>query len=351
MRKIIHIDMDCFYAAIEMRDNPELTTVPLAVGGSEKERGVLCTSNYFARKFGVRSAMSTAYAKKLCPDLIVLKPDIEKYKVVAESIRKIFLEYTDIIEPLSLDEAYLDVSHSPKYNGIATLIAKEIRERIFNSERLTASAGIAPNKFLAKIASDWHKPDGQFVIPPDRVGQFILQLPVSKIHGVGKITAQKLESKGIFTCKELQSIAFNDLVEQFGRFGEHLHELCRGIDERPVENCRERKSLSVECTFVQDISDQEGCMQSIHALYEELLARLAKHQELIIHKQFIKIKFSNFQQTTVEASSTEPILELYENLCKKGLTRQDRPVRLLGLGVGFKPDLSKKSTQLELMSP
>jgi len=191
IRKIIHIDMDCFYAAIEMRDNPRLRNKPIAVGGSAQSRGVLCTSNYLARQSGVRSAMATAYALKLCPQLIVIKPDMEKYRLISHKIRTVFEQYTDLIEPLSLDEAFLDVSDCQQHNGSATLIAQAIRQQIKDTENLTASAGIAPNKFLAKIASEWNKPDGQFVIPPQNIAAFIPTLPIEKIFGVGKVTAKK----------------------------------------------------------------------------------------------------------------------------------------------------------------
>ena len=334
-RKIIHIDMDCFYAAIEMRDDPRLRDQPVAVGGNENRRGVLCTCNYRAREFGVHSAMPTAKALQLCPNLVVVPTQMEKYKQASQSIREIFAEYTDRIEPLSLDEAYLDVSETKAHQGSATLIAQAIRQQIWQSQQLTASAGIAPNKFLAKVASDWQKPNGQFVVPPDKVEAFVKELPVKKIFGVGKVTQQRMHDLGIHTCADLQQRSLVELSQQFGRFGARLHELARGIDKRNVEPHRRRKSVSVEITFQHDLPNLAACLAQIDDLYQDLQRRLQKHSEHKIHKQFVKIKFFDFQQTTVEHTVDQLNIDTFIALIKTGYARAQKPVRLLGLGVGF----------------
>ncbi len=231
MRKIIHIDMDCFYAAIEMRDDPSLRSIPIAVGGSADRRGVISTANYEARRYGVHSAMSTAIALRLCPQLKVVSGRMALYKETSIHIRKIFARYTDLIEPLSLDEAYLDVTDCSQLHGSATLIAEAIRQQIFDELQLTASAGIAPIKFLAKIASDMNKPNGQFVITPQNIDQFILTLPLRKIPGVGKVTAQKLADMGLTTCADVQNYDVVTLIKSMGKFGQVLWERCHGIDE------------------------------------------------------------------------------------------------------------------------
>jgi len=257
-RKIIHVDMDCFYAAVEIRDNPNLAKKAVAVGGDAYRRGVLCTSNYIARDFGVHSATPTAQAYRLCPDLIVIKPDFSKYKEVSEQIREIFFSYTELVEPLSLDEAFLDVSDNSHCQGSASWIAKEIRERILKVTSLTASAGVAPNKFIAKVASDWDKPNGLTVIRPEQVDSFVTALPVEKIFGVGKVTAHKLHVLGIKTCGDVQKFSQEKLHQHFGSFGDHLFELSQGRDKREVKPDRVRKSLSVEETFSYDLRDQQS---------------------------------------------------------------------------------------------
>lgn len=334
-RKIIHIDMDCFYAAIEMRDNPKLHNKPIAVGGDAAQRGVLCTSNYIARQYGVRSAMATAYAIKLCPHLIIIPPNMKKYHAVSKEIFKIFQEYTPRIEPLSLDEAFLDVSDSNQCQGSASLIANAIREKIKVTQNLTASAGIAPNKFLAKIASDWNKPDGQYVIPPQKIDHFILEVPVEKIFGVGKVTAHKMKNLNLNNCGDLQKLTLIELAQHFGSFGERLYYLCRGMDERPVEPDRVRKSVSVEHTFTQDLYNDEACLPQLNDLFQDLKQRLLKYSARTIHKQFVKIKFYDFHQTTVECLTQSANIDIYTNLLREGYTRYQRPIRLIGLGVVF----------------
>lgn len=333
-RKIIHCDCDCFYASVEMRDDPSLRGRPLAVGGRADQRGVIATCNYEARRFGIHSAMATAQALKLCPSLVLLPPAMEKYRVASQQIMQIYRDYTELVEPLSLDEAYLDVSAAPHCKGSATLIAQEIRQRIVDTVGITASAGVAPNKFVAKIASDWNKPDGLFLVRPDEVDAFVAALPVKKLHGVGKVTADKLARLGVQTCHDLRAWTLERLQQQFGSFGVRLHALCRGIDERAVNNTRERKSISTEETYTPDVPDLAGCVALLPELQRQLLARIerAKASQLI-GKLFIKIKFADFQQTTVECVGDAVLLPVYEQLLETGWARAQRPVRLLGMGV------------------
>ncbi len=301
MRKIIHVDMDCFFAAVEMRDNPALRDIPLAIGGSAQRRGVISTANYPARKYGVRSAMSTAMALKLCPHLTLLPGRFEAYKEASNHIREIFSRYTPRIEPLSLDEAYLDVTDSEHCQGSATLIAREIRQAIADELNLTASAGIAPIKFLAKIASDLNKPNGQYVITPEQVPDFLATLTLGKIPGVGKVTAAKLETLGLRTCADVQNADLAMLLKHFGKFGRVLWERSQGIDEREISNDRQRKSVGVERTLAEDIHEWPECEEIIERLYPELERRLAKERaDLRIARQGIKLKFNDFQLTTQE---------------------------------------------------
>lgn len=333
-RKIIHCDCDCFYASIEMRDNPELAGKPIAVGGLPDKRGVVATCNYEARKFGIHSAMAAATARRHCPDLIIIRPDMEKYRDASRQIHGIFQRYTELIEPLSLDEAYLDVSDCELCQGSATQIASAIRAEVRAEVGITISAGIAPNKFLAKIASDWNKPDGQFVVTPAQVDAFVATLPVRKLHGVGKVTAQKMKRLGIETCMDLRQLDQEHLQKYFGSFGERLRELSFGIDNRPVSTERVRKSISVENTFVEDLPDLSSCLDQLPVLQQQLAKRLEKKSDALqIHKQFIKIKFHDFVQTTVEMLSSDTASQNYAELCAQGFKRGNRPVRLLGLGV------------------
>ena len=333
-RKIIHCDCDCFYASVEMRDDPSLRGRPLAVGGRADQRGVVATCNYEARRFGIHSAMATAQALKLCPDLILIPPNMEKYRIASHQIMDIYRDYTDLVEPLSLDEAYLDVSNSPHCKGSATLIAQEIRQRIFDTVGITASAGVAPNKFVAKIASDWNKPDGLFLVRPDEVDAFVAALPVKKLFGVGKVTAAKLNRLGAQTCADLRSWSLDTLQQHFGAFGVRLYDLCRGIDVREVNPERERKSVSTEETYTPDIPDLAGCLALLPELVEHLLGRIKRAgAEKFINKLFVKIKFADFQRTTVECVGYAPSLETYRHLMETGWLRASRPVRLLGVGV------------------
>ena len=340
-RKIIHVDMDCFYAAVEMRDNPSYRGRPLAVGGHEKQRGVLSTCNYEARKFGIRSAMPTARALQLCPNLLVVPGRMQVYKQVSEKIREIFSRYTSLIEPLSLDEAYLDVTESTQCHGSATLIAESIRRDIWNELQLTASAGVAPVKFLAKVASDMNKPNGQYVIPPERVQEEVDKLPLEKIPGVGKVSLEKLHQAGFYKGADIKNSDYRELLLQFGRLGASLWKKSHGIDTREVVVERERKSVGVERTFSENIFTYDECWRVIEEkLFPELEKRLEKASpEKAIIKQGIKVKFADFQLTTIEHIHTELDLEYFKQLLRDILKRQnEREIRLLGLSVMLKPE-------------
>lgn len=346
MRKIIHVDMDCFYAGVEMRDNPRYRNIPIAVGGDPRKRGVVATANYLARQFGIHSAMSMAQAVKLCPNLKVIPGRHAVYKEVSNQIHQIFQRYTQAIEALSLDEAYLDVTDCQLCHGSATLIAKDIRQAIFDELGLTASAGVAPLKFLAKIASDMNKPNGQYVITPDEVDSFIQQLPLKKIPGVGKVTEKKLAELGLFTCRDVVKYDLTKLLNQFGKFGRVLYERCQGIDEREVCNDRQRKSVGVERTLVDDIHTWDECLLQLDPLYEELEKRLSKvRTDLSIARQGVKFKFDDFQLTTQEhvwakLDKQDLIEQAYKVWQER---RNDRGVRLIGFHVTLiDPQLDKQ---------
>lgn len=323
-----------------MRDNPVYRNRPLAVGGHEKQRGVLSTCNYEARKFGVRSAMPTGKALQLCPNLLVVPGRMSVYVEISKKIREIFSRYTSMIEPLSLDEAFLDVTESTKCHGSATLIAESIRRDIWNELNLTASAGIAPIKFLAKVASDMNKPNGQFVIPPQDVQAVIDQLPLESIPGVGKVSIEKLHQAGFFTCKDIKESDYRDLLLKFGRQGASLWKRSHGIDDREVITERERKSVGVERTFTQNISTYAECWHVIEdKLFPELETRLEKASpSKAIIKQGIKLKFADFQQTTIEHIHVSLDREHFKELLSEILKRQQgREIRLLGLSVVLQP--------------
>jgi len=349
-RKVIHCDCDCFFAAVEMRDNPEFSEIPLAIGGRSDRRGVIATCNYPAREFGVRSAMSTANALKLCPNLLVIPGNMAKYKEVSQQIMSIFLDYTSLIEPLSLDEAFLDVTGAEHHSGSATLIAEEIRLRVKSEVGITISAGVAPNKFLAKIASDWRKPDGLYVITPNQVEDFLVTLPVSKISGVGQKTAEKLSDLGIVTCADLRTKSLIDLVERFGKFGKRLFDLARGIDHRPVKTSRVRKSISVEHTYPTDLQTIEQCLSQLPMLLEELEQRYSKYQETrAVAGVVVKVKFYDFVQTTAENTVTLPDLAHFRQLLCDAYNRGSRPVRLIGVGYRLLDDKQGQPKQLNLL--
>lgn len=345
-RKIIHVDMDCFYAAVEMRDNPALRDIPIAIGGRSEQRGVVSTCNYLARKYGIHSAMPTAQAMKLCPHLTLVRGRMDIYRQVSQQIRAIFARYTDKIEPLSLDEAYLDVSDCEMLHGSATLIAQHIRQAIEQELQLTASAGVAPVKFIAKVASDLNKPNGQYVVTPEQVDDFVAELKLEKIPGVGKVTIQKLHQQGLYVGRDVQNYAQQQLLQQFGKFGQSLWLRAHGIDEREVIVERQRKSVGVERTFNKNIASYDECWQVIEHLHLELEQRLKKvRPQLNIAKQGIKLKFADFQQTTVEHSCPQLDKQQFIPLLTEALTRQQgREIRLIGLSVGLEQGL--KAQQL-----
>ncbi len=350
MKKIIHVDMDCFYAAVEMRDFPEYQNIPLAVGG-DGPRSVLCTCNYQARKFGVRSAMSAIKAKKLCPELTIVHGRMAVYKEVSDHIREIFSRYTKLIEPLSLDEAYLDVTDCKKCQGSATLIAEQIRADIFNELNLTASAGIAPNKFIAKIASDENKPNGQCVISPEKVTDFVEQLSLKKIPGIGPKTFQKLQSFGFSTCADIRASSIAILTTVVGKFATSLYQKAHGIDNRELEVSRQRKSLAIETTLAADIFTETDCTLVIEKLYPKLLHRLAKVEGRKIIRQGIKLKFNDFNQITVEQQSLAAEQDVFDALLPKAFERaKGRGIRLVGLTLGFaEPNLEDEINNKQLI--
>lgn len=322
-----------------MRDDASLRGRPLAVGGRAETRGVIATCNYEARAFGLHSAMPTARALQLCPQLILLPPDFERYREASRTILAIYRDYTPLVEPLSLDEAYLDVTGVDRCRGSASLMAQEIRARIRDEVGITASAGIAPNKFIAKVASDWNKPDGQFVVRPQDVDAFVAALPVKKIFGVGKVTAAKLNRMGVHTCGDLRAWSVADLAREFGSFGASLHRLCRGIDERAVQPHRVRKSLSVETTYTPDLHDLDACRAAVRALLEDFHRRFERARDRPpVHKAFVKVRFADFSRTTAECISNAPDEALWLRLLAEAHGRKPLPVRLLGVGVRFAED-------------
>lgn len=335
-RKIIHCDCDCFYASVEMRDDPSLRGRPLAIGGKASRRGVIATCNYEARAYGIHSAMPTATALQRCPQLVLMPPNMDKYRAVARQIREIFGRYSELVEPLSLDEAYLDVSDSPHFQGSASRIAEAIRAAVKGELGISISAGVAPNKFLAKIASDWQKPDGLTVISPGQVSDFVRELPVQKIHGVGKVMAAKLSALGIETCGQLQGWSEFALVERFGRFGRQLYGYARGEDERPVKAERLRKSLSVERTFAKDIGPGDEADAALAQLIAELRQRLTPYADQAILAAFVKLKSSEFRLTSIELRQQGQLdPACYPALMSQAWARLDTPVRLIGVGVRF----------------
>jgi DNA polymerase-4 len=338
--------MDCFYAAIEVRDKPELAGKPVAVGGARDRRGVLTTCNYEARKYGIRSAMPTFQALQRCPELIVMPTRFEIYRHESAKIREILFRYTSLVEPLSLDEAFLDVSRRDEEPAT---VAESIRALIFQDTALTASAGIAPNKMLAKIASDWNKPNGQFEIRQEDIPEFMQQLPVQKLWGIGAKSAEKFRRLGIRTCGELQRCSRIELHQWFGKFGLELYLLCRGDDRREVSPDRERKSLSTERTFTIDLTSTAQCESRVPELFEEMMVDLKRAgAEEQVKSLFIKIRFADFTRTTVERAGLPLKLESFLQLLRVGLERKPLGVRLLGLGVRFHEESPENTSQLEL---
>ncbi len=334
-RKIIHVDMDAFYASVEQMDNPKLQGKPLAVGGSSK-RGVVAAASYEARKFGVKSAMSGFKAAKLCPDLIFVKPRFDRYKELSQRIRRIFFEYTDLVEPLSLDEAYLDVTQNKTGNPSATKIAEEIRQKIKEKVGLNASAGISINKFLAKVASDINKPNGQKTIPPEEVEEFIENLEIRFFYGVGKVTQEKMYRLGIFTGKDLKSKSLEFLEDHFGKSGKYYYLVSRGVHHSQVKPERTRKSLGAERTFSDNISSEVFLEEKLKHIAEEVSKRL-KRQNVAGRTITLKIKYSNFEVQTrsktlkLYISSKELLLEESKTLLYQEKLKDS--VRLIGIAL------------------
>ena len=336
MRKIIHIDMDAFYASVEQRDNPDLKGRPLAVGGSS-DRGVVAAASYEARRFGVRSAMPSKIAARKCPDLIFVRPRFDAYKEVSHQIRDIFYNYTDLVEPLSLDEAYLDVTTNKKSLPSATLIAQEIKVQIKQQTHLTASAGISINKFLAKTASDVNKPDGLFVIPPDEAIAYVERLPIERFFGIGKVTAEKMHKMGIYNGLDLKQLSEPDLVSRFGKAGRYYFRIARAQDEREVNPNRIRKSLGAENTFEQDLTRPEQIREQLLHITEILAGRMER-SDTKGKTLTLKVKFSDFQIITRSKTLTnwiedkQQIIALFEELLQP-LDMDNIKIRLLGLSV------------------
>ncbi|MGV0847082.1 DNA polymerase IV [Empedobacter falsenii] len=351
-RKIIHIDMDAFFASVEQRDFPELRGKCIAVGGNE-ERGVIATASYEARKYGVGSAMSSVVAKRKCPQLIFVKPRFQVYKEVSNQIREIFLEYTDLVEPLSLDEAFLDVTINHKNIEIATDIANEIKQKIKERTNLTASAGVSFNKFLAKIASDYNKPDGLYVITPKMSESFIDQLPIKKFHGIGKVTAERMQMMGIHTGLDLKNLELEKLLREFGKSGKYYYNIVRGLDFREVNPTRLRKSSGSETTFNKDLETLEEMQIALFPLMEDVWNWSLK-TSIYGRTITVKIKHNDFSVTTKSKSASFPIKnrDLFDQICYDLLTEgysSEKPVRLLGIAISNLSNNQKKfGTQLEI---
>lgn len=338
MRKIIHVDMDAFYASIEQRDRPEWKGKPLVVGGDPEGRGVVASASYEARKFGVRSAMSSSQAKRLCPRAIFVYPDFTRYVEASRKIREIFLSVTPLVEPLSLDEAYLDVTENLLDEPLASRIARHIKDRIKTKLRLTASAGVGPNKFIAKVASDLKKPDGLVVIPPNHVAAFVEKLPVEKLWGVGPATTEKLHSAGLKTTADIRSKTEAQMVALLGSFGSFLHGLAHGEDSRPVEPEREPKSSGSERTFERDILDLWALESKLQELSEEVATELRKIGRPG-RTVTLKLRYSDFETITRSKTITqfldspESIARIAIALLRGNTEAGSRPVRLIGVSV------------------
>jgi DNA polymerase-4 len=348
VRKIIHVDMDAFYASVEQRDDPQLRGKPVIVAWRGK-RSVVCAASYEARGFGVRSAMPAVTAERLCPNAIFMAPDFPRYRAVSRSVREILKRHTDLIEPLSLDEAYLDVSENKMGLPTATLVAKTIREQIRQELNLTASAGVAPNKFLAKLASDWRKPDGLFVVRPEDVDEFLLPLPVGRLPGVGKVTGEKLAKLGVETVGNLRGLDLSVLEREFGRYGARLHELARGIDDNPVISDRPTQSISVEDTFEEDVLLAET-EPMIRRLAEKLWSASRKESR-IARTVVLKLKTKEFKILTRSHTpqsppgSCEELTEIALSLRDRVALGQHQRFRLVGVGLSNLREAEQLSSQ------
>lgn len=351
-RKIIHVDMDAFYASVEQHDNPDLKGKPIAVGGGH--RGVVSAASYEARKFGVRSAMPSKTAKEKCPHLIFVPPRFARYKEISKKIREIFHEYTDLVEPLSLDEAYLDVTENKKGIESANEISKEIRQKIFEQTGLTASAGISVNKFLAKVASDINKPNGQKTIHPQNIEKFLEELPVEKFYGVGSVTANKMFTHGIFKGKDLKKKSIEELTKLFGKSGQYYYNVVRGKHNSEVKPNRIQKSVAVERTFWEDLADEQEINEKLESLSKDLHQRLQKNN-ILGRSLTLKIKYKDFalftRSFTKEQyfSSSEEYLKIAKKLWE--LRPFDKAVRLLGLSLSHLNTDEKKHVSIQLKIP
>ena len=350
-RKIIHVDMDAFYASVAQLDNPELKGKPIAVGGGGK-RGVVAAASYEARKYGVRSAMSGVLARQKCPHLIFVKTDFERYKEISTKIRQIFYEYTDLVEPLSLDEAYLDVTENKKGNPSASLIAQEIRDRIYSELALRASAGISINKFIAKVASDINKPNGQKTINPEEVLLFLEELSVNKFYGVGKVTAAKMNNLGIFNGLDLKKKPLEELTKIFGKSGTYYYNIVRGIQHSTVKPNRIRKSIAAERTFSENISSEVFMLERLHKIAEELERRMIA-SETKGKTITLKIKYSDFTQQT-RSKTVQNFIQKKDEIMQivKELLYQEKfknSVRLLGISFSNLDTAKKEPVWVQLM--
>lgn len=336
-RKVIHVDLDAYYASVEQRDNPDYRGKPLVVGGSPDKRGAVAAASYEARKYGVHSAMPSRTAVQRCPQLIFVKPRFEVYRAVSEQIRDIFYRYTDLVEPLALDEAYLDVTHNKQEMISATAIARQIKQAICEETRLTASAGISINKFLAKVASGINKPDGLTLIPPDQAETFVESLPVEKFHGIGQVTASKMHELGIHSGLDLKTRTEAELVQSFGKVGRFYYQIARAQDDRPVNPNRIRKSVGAETSFDPDLDDSETMHQALMDIAQTMYQRLRKHQ-MRGRTLTLKIKFANYQQITRSCTLSEwieqenQILNLAQDLLDR-VNLNGQKIRLLGIAI------------------
>ncbi len=352
-RKIIHIDMDAYYTSVEQLDNPELRGKPVAVGGNSK-RGVVAAASYEARKFGVKSAMPSARAAKQCPDLIFVYPRFPRYKELSKQIREVFFEYTDMVEPLSLDEAYLDVTENKIGLNSATLIAQEIKKKIKDRTGLIASAGISYNKFLAKTASDMDKPNGLYVILPEEAEEFVAKLPVHRFHGIGKVTAEKMIKAGIFVGKDLRSKSLEDLKLRFGKSGSYYFNISRAIDNRKVQPSRETKSISAERTFENNIYELAEINQQLERIGRISFERYKRNKELG-HTVTIKLKYADFRQIT-RSKTTDHGIQSEDEFIATILALMtedllsDEGIRLIGAGISNfkKEEVPREEVQLTL---
>lgn len=335
VRKIVHVDMDCFYAAVEQRDFPELRGLPVVVGGDPHSRGVVATCSYEARRFGIHSAMPASQAQRLCPEAVFLRPRFEVYRAISAQIRTILHGFTDLVEAVSLDEAYLDVTACPLLRGSATLIAKEVKRRILEATRLTASTGVSYNKFLAKLASDRNKPDGLCLITPEEGPAVIAELPIGAFHGIGQATEARMRALGIHTGRDLAQIPLATLRQHFGKAGEHYHRIAHGIDERPVVPDRLRKSWGAETTFPVDLSDKAEMRRHLARLAGAVMEKLAR-QQLAAGTVTVKVKYADFELVTRARTLERPFRDLADALphLAELLDRTEagsRRVRLLGV--------------------